>query len=123
LTRRDSCFSVSSTQGAKNWQTAADPLISNGLLFSGTLCEKEGSGKQKSGKSAGALGGRKTRNRPTPPMAIQRRYQPAASALDDLVEALYHLLADSSGGEPRDSSANSDPHDALLSGQTRGNVC
>ena len=34
-----------------------------------------------------------------PPLAIQRRYQPAASALDDLVEVLYQLLAHSGDDE------------------------
>jgi hypothetical protein len=118
LTRRDSCFSVCSPQGVENWQTAADPLISNGLLFSSTVSERKGSGKQKSREYAVALEGRNTLNRPVPPMAIQRLYQPAASALDDLVEALYHLLADT-GDEPQDSSATSEPNGHLLSGRPR----
>jgi hypothetical protein len=99
LTRRDSCFPVFSPKAAANWQTDADPLISNALLFSNTIREKKRSGKQKSGSSADGLGGPNNLNRPAPRMAIQRRYQPAATVLDDLVEVLYRLLADGGGDE------------------------
>jgi len=99
-----------------NWQTAADSLISNALLFSGTPREKKCSGKQKSGSSEVGSGGRNGLNKPAPPMTIQRRYQPTASALDDLVEVLYQLLTPH-GDEPHDSSATSEPNDNLHSGR------
>jgi hypothetical protein len=95
-----------------NWKTAADRLISNDLLFSGTHSEKDASGKLKSGSSATDLGGSKPVNSAAPPMGIQRQYRPSPGALDDLVEALYRLLAEM----PSESSTTSPPDGDLHSG-------
>lgn len=97
MTRRHSSFPVSQPQGAANWETAPDLLIPNGLLFPSTLGEKEASRKLKSGSSAVNSSAPNATNPPAPAMSIQRRYQPAASALDDLVEVLCQLLSDTVG--------------------------
>jgi hypothetical protein len=106
LTRRDFSFPVSRPQGVGNWETAADPLIPNKLHLPSTLGKKRGSGKLESGSSAVGSGRRNTLNQPAPPMAIQRRYQPTSGTLDAVVEALYHLLADT---EPSVTGSASTP--------------
>lgn len=93
MTRSDSSFPVSRSQGIGSWETAAGALIGKELHLPRAQREKRLPGKLKSPAQAVRLG---TRHQ-APPMAIQRRYEPAAGALDDLVEALYQLLAHSSG--------------------------
>jgi hypothetical protein len=117
LTRRDSGFRVSGTQGLGNRETAPDALISNDFLFPSTLSEKVASGKLKSRSSATALGECKPVNSGAPPMGIQRRYQPAPGALDDLVEALYRLLADTVGAKEQCAPDSALERGAAVEGQ------
>lgn len=52
-------------------------------------------------------------------MTIQRRYEPAESALDELVEVLYRLLVDAPEGYPEssDSAASAPPEAPCFSTQ------
>jgi len=93
LTRSDSSFPVFRPQGIGSWETAADARIGKELYLPRAQREKRPRGKLKSPSGAVPLSARHQ----APPMAIQRRYQAAASAVDDLVEVLYQLLAAGEG--------------------------
>jgi hypothetical protein len=93
LTRPKSSFPVSHPQGAGNWETGAEPLIANDLLFPGPLQRKTAPGKLKSLPPKAGSRRRNSLDRTVPPMAIQRRYQTSVAPTDDLIEALFQLLA------------------------------
>ena len=76
-------FPVSSPQGVGNRETAPEPLISSDLPFPGAIPNESSSGKLKSSAST-----------QVPLVDVQRHFQPEATALDQLIEALHRLLTD-----------------------------
>jgi hypothetical protein len=94
LSRPTGSFLVSGTQEAGNWETGADSLIPEELLFPKHSRKNRASRKQKSDARNEVSAHQNSFHAAAPPMAIQRQYRPAAGTLTELVEALYSLLAE-----------------------------
>jgi hypothetical protein len=97
----EASFLVSGPLGSGNWETAQNPLNAKDLLFPGRGNRWTGSGKQENRPNSSAA--QAPENARIAALKVTRLYE-ARLASDELIEALYELLAVADGTESPTSS-------------------
>jgi hypothetical protein len=111
VSRNQFSFPVSSAQEMGNRETSTSTLIANRLRFPDEGDREPGPGNPKSGDFADRDSIHCEPDAISSDVKIHRRYEPAETAMDELVEVLYRLLVDAPDGcaKSSDSAASAPP--------------